>query len=33
MLTKSNEKVLLSTRKSTISFRFVITSMIGNKIS
>ena len=33
MLTKSEEKVLLSTRKSTISFRFVTTSMIGNKIS
>ena len=33
MLTKSREKVLLSTRESTISFCFVTTSMIGHKVS
>ena len=32
MFTKSKEKVLLSTKKSTILFRFVTTSMIGDKV-
>ena len=32
MLTKSREKVFLSTRESTISFCFVTTFMIGHKV-